>query len=86
MTRLRVLSRQWCHLCDDLLDALRPIAAAYGASIEVIDVDAHPELEAPWGELVPVVLGEDDAALCHYHLDAAAVHAYLARFPLKSAD
>ncbi|MCB1938442.1 MAG: glutaredoxin family protein [Rhodocyclaceae bacterium] len=86
MTRLRVLSRQWCHLCDELLEALTPIARQYDAAIEVIDVDADPTLEAPWGELVPVVLGENDEALCHYHLDAAAVHAYLGQFPLKSAD
>ena len=43
----------------------------------------HPELEARWGEWVPVLLhGEHE--LCHYHLDEAAVRAYLGGFPLES--
>lgn len=67
-----VLSREWCHLCHDLVDALEPLAAELGWSIRVIDVDQHPELEARWDELVPVVL-HGEVELCHYHLDAAAV-------------
>lgn len=78
------MSREWCHLCHDLLAQLRPLAAELGWSVRVFDVDQDPELEARWDELVPVVLaGEDE--LCHYHLDIAAVRAYCARFPLKSA-
>jgi hypothetical protein len=61
--------------------ALAPIAARNGAHVVEIDVDAHPELEAHFGELVPVVLegGADGAELCHYVLDAARVEAALAR-------
>ncbi|HRP94929.1 MAG TPA: glutaredoxin family protein [Rhodocyclaceae bacterium] len=80
-----VMSRQWCHLCHDLLEQLAPIAAELGWSVEVFDVDEHPELEARWDELVPVLLvGETE--LCHYHLDEAAVRAYCRRFPLESAS
>ena len=86
MSGLRVLSRNWCHLCDELLDALAPIAAEHNARIEVIDVDSDDRLEVRWGELVPVVLTEDQQHLCHYHLDERAVRAYLERFPLKSSD
>lgn len=63
-----------------MLYALRPIAAAAGASIAVVDVDAHADLEAVWGDRVPVLfLGPPAPAreLCHYHLDAARVHAAL---------
>ena len=61
----------------------RPLADAAGWDIEVIDVDQHPDLEARWGEWVPVLLhGEHE--LCHYHLDEAAVRAYLGGFPLES--
>ncbi|GHT83631.1 thioredoxin family protein [Betaproteobacteria bacterium] len=69
-----VLSRQWCHLCHDMIAALTPIAGQYGWAVEVIDVDQHPELEARWDELVPVLLvGERE--ICHYHLDEVAVRA-----------
>jgi thiol-disulfide isomerase/thioredoxin len=74
-----VLGRQWCHLCDDLVDQLRPIAEEAGWSIRVLDVDADPELEAKWDELVPVLLA-DGRELCHYHLDEVAVRAHVAEF------
>ena len=83
---LTLLGRSWCHLCDVMLDAVRPMLEAHGVAIEVIDVDSDPQLEARWGELVPVLLTPDGDELCHYHLDQAAVSAYLARFPIKSTD
>ncbi|MBT0961394.1 glutaredoxin family protein [Denitromonas iodatirespirans] len=86
MAVLRLLGRSWCHLCDDMLAAVQPLADAAGVSIDVIDVDSDPALEARWGELVPVLLTPEGEELCHYHLDTAAVRAYLARFPLESAD
>lgn len=81
---LVVMSREWCHLCHDLLDELRPLATELGWTLRVLDVDADPELEVRWNELVPVVLG-GDTELCRYRLDAAAVRAYCRRFPLESA-
>ena len=73
--RLTVLSREWCHLCHDLLDALKPLQGEFGFEVEV---DAFPELEAEWGEKVPVVLA-GDLELCHYFLDEAAVRAHFQR-------
>ena len=81
--RFTVLSRQWCHLCHVLVDALQPIADEHGWDIEVLDVDEHPALEARWGEWVPVLL-HGDQELCHYHLDEAVVRAYCSVFPLES--
>jgi thioredoxin reductase (NADPH) len=74
-----LLGRQWCHLCDDMLEALRPLADEFGWRVRVLDVDADPELEARWDELVPVLLA-DGRELCHYHLDEAAVRAHVAEF------
>ncbi len=77
---LTLASRAYCHLCDDMLAALRPLAAAHGATIEVVDVDAHPALEAAWGDSVPALfLGAPapDALLCRYRLDAERVDAAL---------
>jgi hypothetical protein len=81
--QLTLLVRAYCHLCDEMLDALRPLVADRGAVIAVIDVDARENapLEAVWGDRVPVLfLGPPAAAneLCHYRLDVARVNAALA--------
>ena len=78
-------SRSWCHLCDDLLAALRALETLEQPfDITVLDVDADPALEARFNELVPVLYagsaqqnpsGEE---LCHYFLDEAAVRRHLA--------
>jgi len=81
---LIVMSREWCHLCHELVDQLTPLAQELGWSVRVFDVDDDPELEARWDELVPVVLA-DETVLCFYHLDESAIRAYCGRFPLKSA-
>lgn len=80
---LTVLSREWCHLCHDLVDALAPLADELGWAVDVVDIDQHPELEERWGEFVPVVL-HGSIELCHYHLNDAAVRAYCSGFPLES--
>ena len=41
---------------------------AAGVPVDEIDVDADPELEARWGNLVPVLL-LNGRELCHYRLD-----------------
>lgn len=74
---LTVMSREWCHLCHDLLAALAPLQQELGFSVEVLDVDADPALEARWNELVPVLLA-GDTEICHYHLDEAALRAHFA--------
>jgi len=58
-------------------DAVAPLAAAAGATIEEVDVDGQPALEARWGEYVPVLLA-GDRELCRCRLDRAALEAYLA--------
>jgi len=74
-------SRSYCHLCDDLLDALRALQdGAVRFEIAVIDVDADAALVARFDELVPVLFGDPaQPELCHYFLDEAAVRAYLAK-------
>ncbi len=82
MALLTLLSRAYCHLCDDMRVALAPIARRHGAEIIEIDVDADPALEARFGERVPVLLlgaALDGTELCHHHLAAADVEAALAR-------
>jgi hypothetical protein len=79
--KLTLLSRGYCHLCDEMLAAVRPLAAARGTALVVVDVDADPELERAYGDLVPVLFLGSPATgvrLCHYHVDLPRVRAALA--------
>ena len=79
--RLTLLSRAYCHLCDEMREALAPVVTRHGVSLVELDVDADPVLEAAYGERVPVLLlGAPPAGveLCHFVLDQARVAAALA--------
>jgi Glutaredoxin-like domain (DUF836) len=79
--KLTLLTRAGCHLCDQMLEALRPMAAARGAVVAVVDIDEDPALLSAYGTLVPVLFaGEPDsgAELCRYRIDRARVDAALA--------
>ena len=73
---LTLLVRAYCHLCEEMREAVRPLAETAGLAVREIDVDGDPALEARWGELVPVLLA-GERELCHYRLDRAALAAYL---------
>ena len=78
--RLRLYSRDYCHLCDDMLAALEALRGEPGLvhfEIDVADVDADPVLEAKYGELVPILLDGQQRELCHYFLDLPKVRQYL---------
>ena len=76
--KLTLLSRAYCHLCDEMLAELGPMAKARGAVVDVIDVDApaHAALEAEWGDRVPALFAGEPRSgnlLCHYRLDRERV-------------
>jgi thioredoxin-like negative regulator of GroEL len=78
--RFTLYSRSWCHLCSDMLEALRHFMAREGLpfSVDVVDVDADPLLVERFDELVPVLtLDADGPEICHYHLDTEALRAAL---------
>ena len=75
-TTLTLVSRSYCHLCQEMEHALAALAADFGIDVEVVDVDADPALESLYDELVPVLL-HGDQELCHYFLDVAKVRDYL---------
>ena len=77
--RLTLYGRSYCHLCEDMLAALMALAPELGFEVEVVDLDRYPELEARYGEWVPV-LTHGDIQICHYHLDRARLTAHLAAF------
>ena len=79
MIKFTLYSRSYCHLCDDMLDALTAMQDdATRFDVEVVDVDADEALVARFDELVPVLYGDlAKPELCHYFLDADAVRAYV---------
>jgi len=74
---LTVLSRTYCHLCDDMIAGLHELQARFQFRIEVVDVDADAELESRYGEDVPVLLS-GRKELCRHVLDRCFVTDYLA--------
>jgi hypothetical protein len=76
-------SRGYCHLCQDMVDALQALhSAACPFTVDVIDVDADAALVEKYDELVPVLFGDlGSLELCHYFLDEAKVMQYLAIWP-----
>jgi thioredoxin reductase (NADPH) len=76
--KLTVIGREHCHLCEEMVAALKDLQGRVAFELEVIDLGRHPQLEGRWGEWVPVLL-EGEAEICHYCLDRAALDAHLAR-------
>jgi predicted thioredoxin/glutaredoxin len=69
-SRLTVVHRQDCDLCDEMVAALEVLNRKIRLpSITVVDVDGDPELVRRYGLNVPVLL-LDGTVVCKHHLDA----------------
>ena len=66
--RLTLLTRAGCHLCVTAAETLARIGAEAGLTPREIDVDADPELQAEYGDRVPVVL-LDGREHCYFTVD-----------------
>ncbi|CAN5904675.1 hypothetical protein BH23PLA1_BH23PLA1_44840 [soil metagenome] len=53
--QVRVYTREHCGCCHKALDLLQERQARFGLSIETIDIESDPALEAEHGLSVPVV-------------------------------
>lgn len=74
--KLVLYTRQYCHLCDDMRAALEALRGELGFDLDAMDVDAEPELERRYNELVPVLM-HGEVELARWRLDSAALRAYL---------
>ena len=74
--RLTLLSRSWCHLCDDMRLALEPMAKLHAFDLQIVDIDGDSALESRYGEDIPVLLA-GEYEICRHRFDAARVTAYL---------
>ncbi len=88
-----IYGRAWCHLCDDMHEALQgalgaaltALPGAFTHAIEMVDIDvlgvSDPALLERYDELVPVLLASKNGAaaqeLCHYHLDLQRLASFL---------
>ena len=77
LPRLTLYSRTYCHLCDDMIAGLQPLQARFHFTLDIVDVDSDADLEARYGEDVPVLL-HGRRELCRHRLDGALVTDYLA--------
>jgi hypothetical protein len=75
---LTLYSRAHCHLCDEMLEALRKLQGLRRFRVELRDVDGDPALARRYGEDVPV-LAHGDRELCRHRLDGEALAVYLAK-------
>lgn len=80
MIELLLYSREGCHLCDDMLHALRPLQTQMGFTITLIDIDADQVLHEQYNELVPVLVGPE-GEICRYRLDVDALSRHFASPP-----
>lgn len=77
---LMLVGRSYCHLCDDMREALLALSGVPEFALHYADVDHDEALLAKYDELVPVLLTGDGVELCHYHLNEGKVREYLSRF------
>lgn len=75
MQTLTLYSRRGCHLCEELLETLLPIARGR-CEVEVVDIDSSTELTERYHARIPV-LAAGDAVLCEGQLNLQMVYAWL---------
>ena len=69
-SRLIVVHRHDCELCDEMLTELRALGRTVPLPpIDVVDVDSDPELLRRYGLNVPVLLF-DGTVVCRHRLDS----------------
>lgn len=54
-TRLRLLSRPGCHLCEAMARDLTNL----GVLFDLVDIQAEPTLTAAYGDVIPVLMQDN---------------------------
>lgn len=54
--RYELVTREGCHLCDEMAAVLDEVLPELGQTWSPVDVDASPELLARFSDVVPVLL------------------------------
>jgi len=71
MRALQVYSREGCHLCEALIDELKPLIDGK-LKLDVRDIDTNPEWHERWFMDIPVVEYKG-SLVCRHFLDHDAI-------------
>ncbi len=52
---LTLYTRPGCHLCDEMKEVVRPVSRELGCLLEEVDIAGHSDLEARFGQEIPVL-------------------------------
>jgi thiol-disulfide isomerase/thioredoxin len=61
-------SRPECHLCDDMLDALKEWQKQFKFEVKVFNIDDNQELTTRYAARIPL-LAINDTEICEYFFD-----------------
>ena len=79
MPVLQVFSRRGCHLCEQMIEELLPLAKGR-AEVIVCDIDTRDDWRQEYDVRIPV-LKYDGEFICQYHLDREALARFLNNTP-----
>ena len=69
---LSIYSRAECHLCDEMISALKKWQNRFNFQIKVINIDQNASLISRFAARIPL-LAVNDLEICEYHLDEMAL-------------
>jgi hypothetical protein len=78
VSRVRLLSKPGCHLCDDARAVVEVVCAELGESFDEVDITSDAELMRTYGEEIPVTF-VDGRQHDFWRVDPARLRAALAR-------
>jgi glutaredoxin len=78
VSRVRLLSKPGCHLCDDARAVVEAVCAELGESFDEVDITSDAELMRSYGEEIPVTF-VDGRQHDFWRVDPARLRAALAR-------
>ena len=65
MTRLTLLTRDGCHLCDEMRAVIALVQRTHPLVLTEVDISTQPNLERRFGTEIPVLLCRDEIVARH---------------------
>ncbi|CAB0893111.1 glutaredoxin family protein [Corynebacterium diphtheriae] len=78
MHKVELMVRSTCGSCARVAAQIRPVVAAAGAELVIVDVDSDSALATEFGDRVPVVVIDDEEFSC-WEVDNEELAAELAQ-------
>ncbi|MBI4467663.1 MAG: glutaredoxin family protein [Acidobacteria bacterium] len=80
---LTLYTRAGCHLCEEAKAQLQPLLREFGLTLREVDVDTNGELQARFGEEVPVLF-LDARKVAKHRVDVKGFRRLLERHQARS--